>query len=124
MNNYEYLFGRLAELKNEAALEAKGEVEALRAATVAMGDIVSPEDAKAKLEIETKKFKDNEDDWGTEDWYYRQGYKKGLALAEEKLAQFSDTIEFVQDYHPPEPQYKKEIEGWVQNKLKELGYGE
>lgn len=124
MNNYEYLLGRLAELENELAVEAKGRVDALRAVTVAMGDIVSPEDAKAKLEIETKKFKDNDDDWGTEEWHYRQGYKKGLAQAEEKLAHFSDTIEFVQDYHPPEPQYKKEVEKRVQGRLKELRHGE
>ena len=123
MNNYEYLFGRLAELENEAAAEARGKVDALRAVTVAMGDIVSPEDAKAKLELEAKNFKDGDEDWGTEDWHYRQGYKKGLAQAEEKLAHFSDTIEFVQDYHPPEPQYKKEVDEWVQNKLEELGYG-
>lgn len=124
MNNYEYLLGRLAELENELAVEAKGRVDALRAVTVAMGGIVSPEDAKAKLEIETKKFEDNDDDWGTEDWHYRQGYKKGLAQAEEKLNEFSHDLEFKLDYQPPEPQYKKEVEEWVQNKMKEMGYGE
>lgn len=124
MNNYEYLFGRLAELENELAAEARGKVDALRMVAVAMAGIVSPEDARAKLEVETRSFEDNDDDWGSESWHYRKGYKNGLALAEEKLNEFSRDLGFKLDYQPPEPQYKKEVDEWVANKMKELGHGE
>lgn len=122
MNNYGYLMTRLAELEGETLAEQEGRVEKLQELAVMISAATSPQDAQAKLELEKQSFEDNDDDWGTSSWHHRQGEKKAIAQAEEKLTQISHDLEFVPDYHPPEPQYKKEVEEWVQNKLKELGY--
>ena len=124
MNNYGYLLTRLAGLEREDLAKQEGKVEKIQDLAIMISAAISPQDAQAKLEMEKQSFEDNDDDYGTEAWHYRQGEKEALDLVEKKLAHFSDTIEFVQDYHPPEPQYKKEVEKRVQGRLKELRHGE
>ena len=124
MNNYGYLMTRLAELEGEALAEQEGKVDKLREIAVMIAAATSPQDAQAKLELEKQSFEDNDDDYGSNAWYHRRGEKAALDLAEKKLADISHDLEFKLDYQPPEPQYKKEVEEWVANKMKELGYGE
>ena len=121
MNNYGYLMTKLAELEREELAKQDGKVGMLEEIAMAVAQSEDKDEVRAQLNF-IKKQEREEPPYGSTEWHQWRGENEAIAQAEEKLTQISHDLEFVPDYHPPEPQYKKEVEEWVQNKLKELGH--
>lgn len=123
MNNYGYLITRLASLEREDLARQEGKVAMLEEIAMVVAQSDDKDEVRAQLNF-IKKQEREEPIYGSIEWHQWRGENEAIAQAEEKLNEISHDLDFVLDYHPPEPQYKKEIAEWVANKMKELGYGE
>lgn len=115
MNNVGYLLKTLAQFARENCAKYEGKSEALGALMLSVGACKDADEARAQLKFDKRTYEQEEEPpYGTEEWYYWKGYKEGLEEAETKISEWLQTITFVPDYTPPEPQWKKELADYME----------